>query len=442
MIKRVYDVCPSGVQSALVSFYGYLNDRRRYSYPFKQCRGELLENDSLSSEELRAYQKKKLQAFLRHSVKSSFWESRFRKYGVDVDGDPYEQISKLPILNKEEVRDKVDEIHIPRKGSYNISTSGSTGTGLKFWGDRNSEAFQWAVWWRYWSRFGIKRGMWSGHFGGKAIVPINNKNPPFFRTNYASNQVVFSAYHLSPSTVGNYVSAINKKRLLWLHGYPSVISELARLAVDQGLKLDHAVSWISLGSENVTSSHVRAIRNFFGVDPIQHYGLAEGVANFSQRPSSDQLVVDEDFSYVEFVSNGDQFKTVGTNFSNYTFPLFRYDTGDLVSSVDETNFPRFLGSIDGRGDDVIQLPDGRRVGRVAQVFNDVYEVDEAQLVQKSVDKVLVRLVKNSKWTVSSESKILNNLRGKLGCDIDIIFEHVGSVARTAAGKVRFVISEV
>jgi len=253
---------------------------------------------------------------------------------------------------------------------------------------------------------------------------------------------MFSAYHMSPNTVGSYIEAINKKKIVWLHGYASVISELARLALQQGLRLNHPVRWVSLGSENVTKSHVRVIEKFFGVKPIQHYGLAEGVANFSQHPDDDKLVVDEDFSYVEFVSHGDQFRVVGTNFSNYAFPLFRYDTGDLVSGVDDSVFPRLLGSIDGRGDDVIQLPDGRRIGRVAQVFNDVFEVDEAQLVQKSVDKVVVRLVINSKWTASSESKIYNNLVGKLGCSVDLDFEYVGSVARTAAGKVRFVISEV
>src|SRR5690606_16170125 len=114
------------------------------------------------------------------------------------------------------------------------------------------------------------------------------------------------------------------------------------LASKAGLEIKHHIKWISLGAENVTETHKRNIKRFFKVSPIQHYGLAEGVANLSMVPGHDHFFIDEDFSYVELLPHQDQYSIIGTNFSNYAFPLIRYHTSDLASGVNQTSFPRIV----------------------------------------------------------------------------------------------------
>lgn len=441
-LVKLYNMMPAVCQNFIVSGYGFFNDRRRYGAHFFRELEQCMDRSAWSSEAIRSFQRLSLSGFLLHAQRSEFWAKRFAAYGVDVEGDPYSEISKLPLLTKAEVRENAKDIVIRSSGIQEKSTSGSTGSGLQFWGCVKSDAAQWAVWWRYWGAFGIERGIWCAHFGGKNIIPITRKKKPFYRTNYPSKQIMFSAYHLSPDTVGDYVRALNKMKPVWIHGYASVIAELARLAMRFNLKLSYRVKWISLGSENVTQMHEENIAEFFGVRPIQHYGLAEGVANFSSKPNMDGLYVDEDFSYVEFVRENNLYKVVGTNFTNYAFPLIRYDTGDLASDVEEVGFPRKVGGLDGRQDDYIQLPSGERIGRLAQVFNDFDFVDESQLVQKSLGLLVVNIVKNCKWDEDSEGRVRDQLRSKLGSDIDVEFNYVDAVVRTASGKVRFVISEV
>ena len=92
--------------------------------------------------------------------------------------------------------------------------------------------------------------------------------------------------------------------------------------------------------------------------PLQHYGMAEAVANISEC-EHDQLHVDEDCAAVEFIPNSDGpgYKIIGTNFTNLATPLLRYDVQDLVTLTNVTcscgRPGRVVASVDGRAEDYI-----------------------------------------------------------------------------------------
>ena len=68
---------------------------------------------------------------------------------------------------------------------------------------------------------------------------------------------------------------------------------------------------ITFGAENLLGPQARAIREIFGVDPVQPYGLAEMVANASQCPEG-RLHIDQDFAAVKLVPTGDgAYRVVG-----------------------------------------------------------------------------------------------------------------------------------
>ena len=141
------------------------------------------------------------------------------------------------------------------------------------------------------------------YFGGRRIVPISQVKPPFYRTIEPTKQVMFSGYHLSEKNVHHYVSAMSAFGVDWIHGYPSILSNLSVLMLEAKLKLKCKIKWITTGAENLLDFQKVNIEKAFGVIPIQHYGQAEAVANISECPNRN-LHVDEDFSYVEFIPLG------------------------------------------------------------------------------------------------------------------------------------------
>ena len=190
------------------------------------------------------------------------------------------------------------------------------------------------------------------------------------------------------------------------------------------------------------------IKEAFGVYPKQHYGMAEAVANISEC-NFGRLHVDEDFSAVEFLPIGpDVYSIVGTNFTNYAFPLIRYDTGDIAYGLKENvscpcgRYGRTVASIDGRIEDYIVLKDGSRVGRMDHIFKDMQNIREAQIVQKIPGEINYLIVRGNNFTDDDHRQLLHETKRRLGDDISVIIDYVDNIEKSNNGKLRFVVNEL
>ncbi|MFZ4596455.1 MAG: hypothetical protein ACOYOF_19530, partial [Verrucomicrobiaceae bacterium] len=294
---------------------------------------------------------------------------------------------------------------------------------------------------------GVERGEWCGYFGGRSIVPVRETIAPFWRVNSSGRQVFFSAYHLSERNARQYVGEIVRRKLRWLHGYPSLLTILASFVLDQGLDVGTHLRWITTGAENLLPSQRRLIEKAFGVTPRQHYGMAEAVANISECELGG-LHVDEDFAAVEFLPvEGQPFcRIVGTNFSNPAFPLVRYFSGDLAVLRPEgcsCGRPgRVVLSIDGRQEDYVVLPSGAVIGRLDHIFKDMISVREAQVYQPSRGRIVFRVVRSPSYNDADEKELMRSARQRLGGEVEIKIDYLNAVERTSSGKLRFVVSDV
>ena len=88
---------------------------------------------------------------------------------------------------------------------------------------------------------------------------------------------------------------------------------------------------ISLGAENLSLFQKTLIQKAFNVNPIQHYGLAEGVANISELENG-RFRVDEDYSIVEFIKKE----------NDQDFFSFKKVSKDMVSTITSNNVVPFL----------------------------------------------------------------------------------------------------
>ena len=141
-------------------------------------------------------------------------------------------------------------------------------------------------------------------------------------------------------------------------------------------------------------------------------------------------------------------RLICTGLLNADMPLIRYEVGDRGALAPQNmpacacgrTLPR-LHSVEGRLDDVVITPDGRRIGRLDPVLKADLPVREMQIVQESVDGLRVRVVPGAGFTPAHEQSIRRRLRQRVG-DMTIEFDYLPQLPRGANGKVRFVISKV
>ena len=451
--EALYRAAPVWAQNAIANVEGWRLSRRRYGGSYPAILRDVEQRASLTGDALTAFQQHRLASHLAAAAATPFWRRRFTQHGVDPRGsNPFAELAKLPVLTKLEVQRNVTDIvnpSLPRGRLQSAHTSGTTGGGLVLYETREAEQERWAVWWRYRRAFGLTLDTRSGHFGGRSVVPVEQHRPPYWRENRFGGQLLLSAYHLSERTVEGYWRALDDWKAEWLHGYPSFVAQFAQLCVAAKLPPLPSVRCVTTAAENLLAGQRRLIEGYFRAPLHQHYGLAESVANVSERPDGSYRV-DEDFALTEFVpmpEAGEERRVVGTNWSNPAFPLLRYDTGD-VATIDAAEATRGgvwrrVQAIDGRQEDFVILPSGARVGRLDHIFKDLVNIREAQIHQPAEGRLVFRIVRGDGYEdARDEARLLHEARLRLGHDIGITLDYVTEIPRTRRGKLRFVVSDI
>ena len=148
-LTSVYDKLPASLQDVACTAYGFYFSRRRDERRITEHSNAAWKSLLIDKDELKKEQSKSLSEMLALALQSPFWESEFQKYGIDVSGDPYSQLAKLPIYNKQIIRDNAKNIVIGNpKDLLPAKTSGSTGAGLQFFESKDAEKIRWAYVWK------------------------------------------------------------------------------------------------------------------------------------------------------------------------------------------------------------------------------------------------------------------------------------------------------
>lgn len=447
---RIYARLSPGLQNLVISAYGIHLHHQRYGKGYERILDSALERMNWSRRQILEFQGERLRALLRHcQARVPYYQAVFQELNLDPrDIQNGEDLQRFPLLTKEEVRragpsllaaDRRDRPYV------HSHTSGTTGAGLKFIIGLSAHQEQWAVWWRYRMKHGINPGTWCAYFGGRTIVPASKREAPFWRINWPAKQVLYSTYHMNSEALPYYVDDLLSRKLPWIHGYPSVLTLIARHCLDRRIGL--RFKWATTGAENLLVWQKHLIEEAFGCRCRQHYGSAEAVANFSECEAGN-LHADEDFSVVELVPTIEpgRFSIVGTSLGNYTMPFVRYETGDVcgprIESCPCGRDGLIVSRIDGRQEDYVLLKDRSPLGRLDHVFKDAVNIREAQIRQEIAGQVVVRVVPGSRWTTEDEQALLHEFRDKVGDLLDVKIELCDRLEGTGEGKLRFVVSDL
>lgn len=361
------------------------------------------------------------------------------------------------ILDKERVRSNPGAFALKpasRSKVVRTVTSGSTGTPLALWVSHRSLREWYALFearWRRWN--GVTRFDRWAIIGGQRIVPVDKKHPPFWVWNAGMRQLYISAYHIARWSAGPIIEAMKRAGVVYLWGYASAMTELAREVLFQGLKPPPLRVVIS-NAEPLLQEQRRILREAFRTRVVNTYGMAEMVAGASECEYGTMHLWPE-AGIVEVLDDegkpcpaGEVGRLICTGLINDAMPLVRYEVGDRGAVAPASKrcpcgrtLP-ILEQIEGRLDDVVITPDGRRIGRLDTVFKADFPIRRAQIVQEELDHLTVRVEPGDSFSREAKELIRRAVQVRVGSGVHVDVKEVDEIPLSANGKFRGVISHV
>lgn len=445
MVTDMYNALPAPLQNVAFSVEGARIQRTRYGEGFRRMLAEFESHLDWSADRLAAWRDGRLRALVRHAYGTvPYYRDVMDDGGVDPASIKHlDDLGRLPLLTKDMVRAEPERFVSSEAKGMNllpVHTSGTTGSGFRFASTVECQQAQFACFWRYYRQHGLELGTWQAQFSSRSAVPRRVTRPPFWRIDLPGRRYYMSAFHESPANLRAYYDVIAGRRFEWISGYPSLMVLLAQWMNERALTFDF-VRAVTCGAENLLDHQAHAMDRAFGQRPVQSYGQTENVGIFSQQPDG-RILVDEDFSAVEFVPLEGVLQVVGTCLFNYATPLIRYCTKDVVRLGDVTGPRREIAWLDGRQEDYVSLPDGTRVGKLDHVFKDTCHFREAQIHQRGDYSVVLKVVGEPCMCIEDEKRALVEFRKSVGEGLPVEFEYLSAIERKGSSKLRFVVSEV
>lgn len=458
MLTRLFWSLPYPLKCLVASMQARRWDRQRHGPAYESVISELKEHELWSHQELVDLQMARLRGLLQRAANHvPYYRNLFLEHGLSaVDITSSQDLRAIPLLEKQTLRDSgnslVDE-RLSLSGLVRVSTSGTTGTPLSLYSDIEANSARHAFMdARCRAIAGVQRRRdRSVSLCGQLVAEPGRDRPPFWVQNRRWNQLYMSSYHLSPRNLDHYVDALRVFSGRYIEGYPSSVFAVARHILDNGLEPVPFEACITT-AERLLDHQRRAISAAFRCRTFDQYGCAE-MAIFASECTAGTMHLSPEMSLVEVVDDHGEPVPVGasghlvcTGLVNQAQPLIRYRLGDTGAVSDEqcpcgSPLPA-LKRLDGRTDDVIVTPDGRRIGRLDPVFKGLDGIVEAQIVQERADLCVIRVVPATGFDQRTEHRLRQSLGHRLGPGARVEVEQVEVLERTPRGKLRPVISRI
>lgn len=460
-LKSVYDTLPVVFQNTLLTGFSALLERERYRGDFGEFQRFLKESQWYSAAQLRAYQDEQLTKLVAYSYRHvPYYRRVMDERGLKPqDIASADDLVKLPLLTRQNIKDHFADLLSDEYKMEKVKkghTSGTTGSPLEICYSDRLVYLTYAMLDRHYAWAGVcmkAGGDRVAVIRGNPIVPLQQSKPPFWRYNYLHNQVLFSAFHMSPRNLPHYIGELRRYAPKVLDGYPSTLYVLAKHLQNEGLKLK--LQAVISSSETLYDFQREVIEASFDCRVFDYFAAAERVAFSSECDRHEGHHLADEYGIAEILGKsgerlgcGELGTLVATSLHNYAMPMIRYVTNDMSSlKVVQCSCGRGLPLMDDvttKAEDLITLRDGRLISPsvLTHPFKPLTSISASQIVQEDLDTVRIRLVAGPNYTGEDERTLMHGMKERLGETVNIIVEKVDALERTKAGKFKWVISKV
>lgn len=458
-LNKLYGILPYPIQNIGISAFGWKWNRRRFGGIFKAELSACKIREQFSTSQWKEYQTAQLRILLHHAASTvPYYTQLFNSLQLDVDAlsqMTLDDLIKIPVLEKNALREYGETTLISRrlepKGEF-YASSGSTGTPTQIlfsapMHQRWSALFEARI--RHWAGLSIHdaRGM----IGGRRIIQDAVGHVPYYRYNFVEKQVYFSAYHISPGNVSDYVKGMKKYGIQYMTGYAMSNYFLARLIENGGIKAPKLKAVIT-SSEKLTEEmratfeRVYQCKAYDSYSGLEACGLISECENGKLHMSPDAGIIELIKTDGSYAGPGETGEAICTGLLNFDQPLIRYRIGDLIQlSHDQScscgrNMP-VVDEIIGRTEDTVIGKDGRMMVRFHGIFIQLPKIIEGQIIQHTMDQFEVKMVSTSPLTSEEKDLIQKRMESQLG-PIELKITETDNIPRNSNGKFKAVISHL
>ena len=362
-------------------------------------------------------------------------------------------LQRFPYLTKNDLRRYFTDLKASPGPAriQSISTGGSTGAPATVLVSMEAHGFGEAARLRAHAWFGLTPGEREMILWGSPIELGRQSLWREARDRFLNSRLI-SAFDLSEAALARYAESIQRYRPRKLYGYASALGYLAAYLNRTGQRIGSG--WpkaVFATAEPLLPFQREAIQDAFHCAAAVEYGARDAGLIAHECPAG-RLHINAERMIVEIAPDG-QFaeankgEIVVTNLMSTAMPLIRYRTGD-IGELDDVpcscgrGLP-LLRYVEGRRTDFLITPSGRVTHALAIIYpiREVPGIVEFQVVQESLQQVVLRLVTDSSFADGTCVALKEKCRAALGGEVSVEIEKVASIARLPSGKFRYVISE-
>jgi len=399
---------------------------------------------------------RKLCALVAHAYEQiPFYRRLLDERGVQPQSiEGVHDLPKLPVLTKDMFHAHWSELRardVPDSQVRVLQTGGTTGIPMRVARDNVSTAWAVASYIRgvKWAGLTLRHRRVQLFGGALGIQRARRFDRP--RT-WFRGEVFLPAFELGPHNVGNYVARIRRSGAQFLIGYASACYALATLVKAAGEPLLFRA--VLPTAELCPPDWADTIACVFSAPVLPYYGCGEVNSLGYSCPEGGVYHTCDEHAVIEVENDAGHVALEGegafliTDLDNRAMPLIRYRNGD-GGQLAAPGCPcgRTLGRIlrlDGRVNDMLVTTTGARFSGVigTHTFRLIDHVESYQVVQRAPGQATVRIVRGPGYDPAvEEPKVYSIFRKHLGEGSQVAIEYVTSIAKTPAGKARFVINE-
>ncbi len=433
--SSLYVKAPIWLQNVMLSVRALSRKMVRENGEMRTVLQEIQANE-FSRTHLADYQHKQLQKTLANARNHVPFYQDLEVPNLELEAFPYLDKSVLRRDHKQFISQNKPSVVV--KGA----TSGTTGTPLTILQDRHSVIREQAFVARQLAWAGYRKGDKRAWIRGDMVVPLSQKQGPFWRYSWFEQMIVLSSFHLTPQTMSSYLQAMVDFGVEVIQAYPSSIATLARYLEANQSYYPAKLKSIITSSESLSAEDRQVIETRFGCKVFDWYGLFERVAAIGQCEHGRYHLL-SDYSHVELLAAGDgRYELAGTNFNNQYFPLIRYKTGDHVHLSENEACPcgrvfPVIERIEGRIGDYLVGEDGQKVHILNHIPKGIAGIMACQFVQSERGQIVVKVVADAEqFNQEQQKQLISNTQARLGSSLNVTIDIVSALERTANGKIR------
>ena len=417
----------------------------------------------LGHDELLALQRDKLQRLVEYAYEHVPYYRRVFdqvKFHPDDLRRDVTSFRRIPLLTKDLIRENFQDLLTTepqrRKQLSKVTTSGSTGQPLVFMQDNDFRDSVTADIQRHLGWAGCKMGQRHAYIWGANFEVSTSQSLRTRLIDWEWNRFLTNAFLLTDKSLAAFAERVQRQRPRVLYGYASSLYRFAQF-VRQGPYQDIMFDGVISSAEVLLPAVRQFVEETFQCKMLNRYGTKElgGVACECEAHTG--LHISAENNYVEILREGQPAQPgeagniIVTNLNNEGMPFIRYSIGDESAWYmgDHCSCGRtspMLKNVEGRVVETFKTRDGRTAwaGFAGAGYSSLAHpsVKQFQIVQKSLDLIVVRLVKDGEIPQANLDELVRTMHTAFGDNVQVEFEFPDEIPVLPSGKHRYAVSEI